>query len=432
MKGKINKLRPLGSYAEACRRLFKFTDYELMAKIRYSQKAYNLKRMRQLLESVNNPQNLLRCIHIAGTKGKGSTAIMLAAILAQAGYKTGLYTSPHLADLRERIQIWSQKSKTLISKNDFTGLMNHILAFTKAPGLKPTFFELMTALGFLHFAANKTDWAVIEVGLGGRLDATNIINPAVSVITRIDFDHMNKLGRTLSQIASEKAGIIKPGVPIISFRQKTAADKIIRSASKKLRAPLCLAGISNHQLPVLGRHQSENWSLALKTIEELNRLGLAAVNPTDIKSALNKLELPGRMEQLSVRPAIIIDSAHNPVSFRATCETARQLAGRPIVMILALSADKEAGQITRLASELTDIIILTKTDHPRLLEPQKLIKHFPYNPDRPILLIPNHLNALKTARQLAGQNGLILITGSFYLAGEMKKLLNTNRATESY
>jgi dihydrofolate synthase/folylpolyglutamate synthase len=436
MKTQYTVPGPFRSYENAFAHLCQFTDYERMAKIRYSQNAYNLQRMRQLMQAVNNPQNSLRCIHIAGTKGKGSTALMLTAILSKAGYKTGLYTSPHLTDLRERIQIWRSRAnnhihgphKEIISKNDFKYGLNRILASIKGLNINPTFFELITAIGFLHFAIKKTDIAVIEVGLGGRLDATNIITPAANIITRIDFDHMNKLGRTLSQIASEKAGIIKPGVPVITFSQKTTADKVIRSIAKSHKAPLYLAKISRHHLPVHGAHQSENWSLALKTVELMNRRKIIHIGTSAIKSALKRLELPGRMEQVATRPAIIIDSAHNAVSFKATCQTALNLKYRTVILIFALSADKEAGKISRLASELADIIILTKTNHPRLLPPQKLIRYFPERPNKTILIEPNHINALTAARRLAPEDGLILITGSFYLAGAIKQALESGPA----
>ena len=423
----------LKSYPDAYRYLCQFTDYERMAKVNYSQNTYNLKRMKWLLQTLGNPQDKLRCIHIAGTKGKGSTAIMLATILAQAGYKVGIYTSPHLIDLKERIQVWHMDKQTLISKNDFTNLMNHITNELNNQNhrpndrpvgqIKPTFFELMTALGFLHFARQGVDFAVIEVGLGGRLDATNLITPIASVITRIDFDHMDKLGYTLNKIAGEKAGIIKAGVPIISFRQKTTADKVIRSISRNNKAPLYLANILRHNLPVQGAHQSENWSLALKAIEVMNKQGITDIGPTAIKSARKRLELPGRIELISGRPDVIIDSAHNAVSIRATADTVKNLKHNKAILIFALSADKEISKIINIVITSADIIIFTRTNHPRLMEPERFIRYLPNDSDKIFLTEPDYTNALSMARRLAQADDLILITGSFYLAGAMKKLL---------
>ena len=381
------------------------------------------------MRKLNNPQSELDCIHVAGTKGKGSTAIMLATILAQAGYKIGIYTSPHLVDLRERIQVWHNNRRTLISKNDFTNLMNrinHRLNNQKglnSQRLQPTFFELMTALGFLHFTEQKVDIAVIEVGLGGRLDATNIIRPLVSIITRIDFDHIDKLGHTLCKIAQEKSGIIKPGVPVISFTQKTTADQVIYSASKNNAAPLHLAPILKHKLPVHGAHQSENWSLALKAVELMNKQKNIIAGPPAIKSALKHLRLPGRMELASKNPSLIIDGAHNNISIQATVDTIKKLKYNKLILIFALCSDKDTAKITRSICSLTDIIIFTRTNHPRLMNPEDFIRYLPKGADKIILIEPDYINALSMAKRLAQTDDLILITGSFYLAGEIKKLL---------
>ena len=508
----------LKSYSQAYRYLCQFTDYERMAKVHYSQTAYNLKRMKHLLQALGNPQGKLRCIHIAGTKGKGSTAIMLATILAQAGYKVGIYTSPHLVDLRERIQVWHMGSnntphfpsrlsgkgkQNLISKNDFTKLMNVIVTAiskneiasarhgglrndshceprrgwscqrqippqsgTISPYVSPTFFETMTALAFLYFLHQNVNFAVIEVGLGGRLDATNLITPIVSVITRIDFDHMDKLGHTLKEIAREKSGIIKAAVPVISFRQKTPADKVIHLIAINNKAPLYLAPILKHNLPVQGAHQSENWSLALKAIEVMNKQEITDIGPAVIKSALQRLELPGRMELVSRRPDpvrgrsplgdreaaipnstlpkdndretvsdkirftsngadIIIDSAHNAVSIRATADTVKNLKYNKVILIFALSADKEIGKIISSIITLADIIIFTRTNHPRLMNPEGFIRYLPDCSDKTILIEPDYTNALSIARRLAQADDLILITGSFYLAGPVRELLAT-------
>ncbi|MFH1229945.1 MAG: cyanophycin synthetase, partial [Planctomycetota bacterium] len=375
----------LRSYTDAYQYLCRFTDYERMEKVHYGQTAYNLKRMKWLLDAIDNPQNKLRCIHIAGTKGKGSTAIMIAQILVSAGYRVGIYTSPHLTDLRERIQIWNKNKpphqkiwcegkQTLISKNEFTNLMNHLVGKIRTPNSTlhtPTFFELMTALGFLYFARKKTDFAVIEVVLGGRLDATNLITPLVSVITRIDFDHTDKLGNTIKKIAYEKAGIIKNGIPVVTFKQKTQADEVIRNQAKTENAPLYIAPINKTKLPVLGNHQMENYSLASGVIKVLNQRNYTNINSAMIKNALRELQLPARLELVQRRPDIIIDSAHNPLSIKATVETVRKMKYRNLILILAISRDKEIAKILNIIIPIADIVIFTKTNHPRLLQPDE-------------------------------------------------------------
>lgn len=417
--------------------------------------------MRWLLAAIGNPQNKLRCIHIAGTKGKGSTAIMIAQILASAGYRVGLYTSPHLTDLRERIQIYdcvpvyrsaslpvNKPINQLISKSDFTQLMNIIVNRTngqRANWLTErsaiTFFELMTALGFLYFAQKKTDFAVIEVGLGGRLDATNLITPLVSVITRIDFDHMDKLGNTIKRIVYEKAGIIKKGIPVVTFRQKTQADMIIRKTARLKDAPLFVVGAyCNTPPPVLGAHQIENCSLALGVIKVLNQRGHTpksslergrgvSINSAMIKDALRELKLPARLELVQKAPDIIIDSAHNPLSIKATVETVRKMKYRNLILVLAISRDKEITKMLNIIIPMANIVILTKTNHPRLLQPEEFFTQhpsstlgYPKQSDRCWMICSDHKRALEMAQRLAEKEDLILITGSFYLAGEMKRL----------
>ncbi|MEW6025953.1 MAG: folylpolyglutamate synthase/dihydrofolate synthase family protein [Planctomycetota bacterium] len=438
----------LKSYPDAYRYLCKFTDYERMTKVHYGQTTYNLKRMKSLLDALGNPQDNLRCIHITGTKGKGSTAMMIAQILSsaglpcrspggtKAGYRVGLYTSPHLVDLRERIQVWHNGKETVISKNDFTILMNYFVSKTKRSTLyaprssrdaPPTFFETMTAMAFLYFTREGVDFAVIEVGMGGRLDATNLITPIASVITRIDLDHTNKLGNTIKKIASEKAGIIKKGVPVITFRQNTSADKVISQKASAQNAPLHIIKIAPDKINLPGRHQQENYSLACGVVKLLNSRGYTDINTAGINKALKGLALPARLEFVSHKPDVILDSAHNTVSIKTTVETVKQRNYRKIIVILALSKDKDVEKILDIIIPEVDIAILTKTPNPRLMEPNEFLKYLPSRMDKTILLEPDYINALNIARRLATSDDLILITGSFYLAGEIKKLLNTNR-----
>jgi dihydrofolate synthase/folylpolyglutamate synthase len=438
------------SYTSAYQYLCKFTDYERLQKVSYKQSTYNLKRMAKLLSSLNNPQDKLRCIHIAGTKGKGSTAMLISQILSLAGYRVGLYTSPHLVDLRERIQVWTPNSRNLISKNDFTNLMNYIvnriqfairlsyrgnLQFTIT---SPTFFEIMTAMAFLHFLYQKVDLAVIEVGLGGRLDATNLITPLVSVITRIDFDHMDKLGNTIKKIAYEKAGIIKRDIPVVTFRQRTSADKVIKEKAQKESAPLFITPLKRFNLPLftvskanlLGEHQSENCSLGLKVIEILNKSGHTNIATRTIKEALSEIKLPARLEIVQDNPMLIIDSAHNTLSIKATLESVRKLKYRNLILIFAMSKDKEVAQIGKLIEDASDILILSRAENPRLIAPEKFLRYLKRDntekPNAPLFLIPSYRKALETALLLADKDDLILITGSFYLAGPSRDYFLNN------
>ena len=435
----------LHSYAQAYQYLCQFTDYERMARVHYNQTTYNLKRMKWLLQALGNPlrrspydssesigQDKLRCIHIAGTKGKGSTAMMIAKILSSAGYRVGLYTSPHLVDLRERIQLWHNDKQTLIPKNDFTNLINHLIdrthsAIRHSPFAigSPTFFETMTAMAFLYFTQQKVDFALIEVGLGGRLDATNLITPIVSVITRIDLDHTDKLGNTIREIAYEKAGIIKEGIPVVTFNQNSPADEVIRQKTRIRKAPVYIAKILTHKLNLLGSHQQENYSLANGVIKLLNSHGYTRIKTSSINKALKGFVLPARLEYVRHRPDIIIDSAHNPVSIKATIQTIQRLKYCKIILILALSKDKDVNKILDIIIPHVDIVILTKTQNSRLLGPEEFIEYLPAYSDKIILLEPNHINALNLAIRLAIPNSLIIATGSFYLAGPIRELLAT-------
>lgn len=372
------------------------------------------------MSALGNPENRLKLIHIAGTKGKGSTAIFLSQLLQSSGHKVGLFTSPHLVDLRERIQINNQP----ISKKSFTNIMNQLLPHLKK--IRPTFFETMTALALCYFTKEKVDYAIMEVGLGGRLDATNIINPLVSIITRIDFDHMDKLGNTLTKIAREKAGIIKPNTPVITIKQQPEVMKVIRTYARKLKAPIhqipkskCL--MSNFKCGVAGQHQRENLSLALAAYEHLSKKHAQR----STLNALRRLILPARIEVVSRNPLTIIDTAHNPVSMQALVDTIKtEFRYKQLVLVIGLARDKEVDKILRIILPLADIIIFTKSDNPRLLEPMDFIDYIKdYDLAVPIFLEPDYRKALRTAQSVAGRKDLILITGSFYLAGSLYPLV---------
>ena len=412
------------TFGQAYKYLCTRTDYERMAKFNYARTTFNLERMRRLMEAMGNPHQGLRFIHIAGTKGKGSTAIIVSRILAAAGYRTGLFTSPHLVDIRERIQVNGQS----ISKRSFTQALEQIRVISN--GIKGlTFFEIITAMALLYFQRSKTDFAILEVGLGGRLDATNTIKPLVNVITRLDFDHTDKLGNTIDKIAMEKAGIIKKSVPVIALRQDfSKANSVIRQVAQNKKAPLYWV-TPHHQRSypaplILGRHQDENINIAAAVIGFLNQNNYTDITPAIIRRGLARLRLPGRIEIINHRPYLIVDSAHNPVAIKALRDTLQGVKRRQLILIMGVSQDKDITRMLDIIMPLADIAIFTRTAHPRLLEPMDFTLYLKeYHLERPIFLEPDFRRALRLAKRLARQDDLVLVTGSFYLAGEVLRVI---------
>jgi dihydrofolate synthase/folylpolyglutamate synthase len=415
----------LRRYAEALRFLNTFTDYERMAST-YSPGDYNLERMRRLLAALGNPERAFLSLHIAGTKGKGSTAHMAEAILREAGYRTGLYTSPHLVDMRERIRL----DGVPVSEADFTWAMAEMEPELRR--LRPTYFETMTAAAFLLFARRKVDYAVVEVGLGGRLDATNVILPTACAITTIDYDHMDKLGHTLREIAGEKAGILKPGVPAVSSPQPPEARKVllarallrqsfgglffprfrVRSRGDVLKFTV-ETGMRRYglALPVLGEHQAANAATAVALVE---RCG-ARCSPELVRRALAKVRLPGRVEVLGRRPWLIVDAAHNPVSARALARALRDVPRRRTILVFGASADKDYGGMLRTLLPGADLAIFTRAANPRAAAPADLLRRAR---GRAAVTAGTVARALGMARKAAGPRDAIVVTGSFYVAGE--------------
>jgi dihydrofolate synthase/folylpolyglutamate synthase len=408
-------------YADALRFLSTFTDYERMAS-RYVPADYDLGRMRRLLAALDNPERAFLSLHIAGTKGKGSTAHLAEAVLREAGYRTGLYTSPHLVDLRERIRLDGKP----VSRDDFTRTMATLEPHLRR--LRPTYFETMTAAAFLLFAEKGVDYAVVEVGLGGRLDATNVILPVACAITTIDYDHMDKLGHTLTAIAGEKAGILKPGIPVVSSPQPAAARKVLLERSRPIFPRfrvLSKGGFvlkfmvegRRFELPVLGDHQAANAATALALVE---RSG-ATVSPEAVRRAFRKIRLPGRVERVGRRPMLIVDAAHNPVSARALAAALESVPRRRTVLVFGASADKDYKGMLKTLLPIADLAIFTKASSSRAASPSDLLRHAK---GRAALAVGGVARALALARKAAGPEDAIVVTGSFYVAGEALGLLN--------
>jgi dihydrofolate synthase / folylpolyglutamate synthase len=422
----------LRRYSDALRFLNTFTDYERMAST-YAPGDYNLDRMRRLLCALGNPERAFLSLHIAGTKGKGSTAHMAEAILREAGYRTGLYTSPHLVDMRERIRL----DGVPVGEAEFTRAMAKMEPELRR--LRPTYFETMTAAAFLIFARRKVDYAVVEVGLGGRLDATNVILPAACAITTIDYDHMDKLGHTLREIAGEKAGILKPGIPSVSSPQAPEARKVllararlcssfgglyfprfqVRPRGDVLRFTVEGMGGRRHglALPVLGEHQAANAATAIALVD---RSG-ARCSLEVVRRALAKVRLPGRVEVLGRRPWLIVDAAHNPVSARALAGALRGVPRRRTILVFGASADKDYGGMLRTLLPGTDLAIFTRAMNPRAAAPSDLMRRAR---GRAAVSAGSVARALGMARKAAGPQDAIVVTGSFYVAGEALALLS--------
>ena len=406
------------TYARAMEYLNRATDYERQ-QARYSPATYDLDRMRRFAAALGNIERSFKSLHIAGTKGKGSVAHLAEAILRQAGYRTGLYTSPHLVDLRERIRLDGKP----VSERDFVWAMDRMERAMRR--LRPTFFEIMTQAAFLLFARERVDYAVVEVGLGGRLDATNVLTPVACAITLIDYDHMDKLGHTLGEIAREKAAILKPGIPVVTGAQRPAALREIRRRSDPLIprvwAParpgtvvkFKVAGLRGRryrcELPLLGRHQAENAAIAIGLVEASG----AEVTPEDVRGAFRRVRLPGRIEIVGRRPWILVDSAHNPVSARALAEALRAVPRRRTILVFGASADKDWPGMLRALPGMA-LSIFTRARSPRAVEPGTMMRLA----RGPAARTRSVEEALALARKVAGPADAIVVAGSFYVAGE--------------
>lgn len=445
------------TYQHAEAYLNSFINYEKKPFFPYK-KSLKLERMHLLLEHLKVDFKNIKAIHIAGTKGKGSTAEFCASLLAARGYRVGLYTSPHFFDFRERIVI-IEASGTNADRRVHAGkhfiTRAQVLQIVKT--IKPvidtmiaerkdgrvSFFELYTAIAFIYFLKMKTDFVVLETGLGGRLDATNVIHPLVSVITRIDYDHTDKLGKKISQIAYEKAGIIKQNIPVVAAAQKTAALHVIEKKCRGVHAPLFIAGkdlktthvkispnvtrfdfhfngmtVKNAAISLKGKYQVENAALALAAVALLPKQAKRN-EMICYREGLKNAYLPGRFEAVKQEPLIILDIAHNPVSFQALREAlAVYYPHREIILIFACSQDKDAkGMLAQISYKK---LILTRFHNPRAFAPEDIKK---ITGKKDACIASNIKEALRCADAMYNRNSLIVISGSFFLVSEAKEIV---------
>jgi len=434
-------------YPAALDYILSFADYERLPR---SALVFDLRRIEMLLERLGNPHRVAKSIHIAGTKGKGSTAAMIASILTQAGYRAGLYTSPHLLSFTERIQIDGRP----IAEDAFGRLVEILKPEAEAVNHSGNFgelttFELLTALAFTYFKEGKVDYQMLETGLGGRLDATNVVKPEVCVITSISFDHMDVLGDTLTQIAREKAGIIKPGSTVVCSPQLPEAMEVIEEACRERETRLVVVGndVTWHgkafdtegqsfelrgltgeytlNIPLLGEHQLENAATAVATVEVLGGLG-ASISPESITTGLTQVHWPGRLQIMGREPWVIADGAHNADSARRLVEALeRYFDFDRVVLILGVSSDKNiAGMVAELAS-LPSIVIVTRSHHPRAIEPAKLVGEFSKWGITPEVA-ENVASAVELALSKAMPGDLICATGSLFIVAEVMEYMSVN------
>ncbi len=434
----------MDEYRSAISYLESFVNYEKLGGYSY-RKSFTLARIKKLLRLIGNPQKQVRVIHIAGSKGKGSTCAFTAYILRQAGFSVGLYTSPHLSDFRERIRIL--RPRKVLSNDPFEGKIrkNELVKLVKSlrPAIKRSgglsFFEVYTALAFAYFREKKVDFAVVETGMGGRLDATNASESLVCAITPISYEHTMYLGKTLARISSEKAGIIKPGCIVLSAPQPRQAQAVIEDAARRSQAKLfrlgkeikCLPGRGSFSVKgiktsykdlkvrLLGRHQMFNAALALGIIECLEMRGFK-VSVDCVRKGLYNTVWPGRIEVLRRNPLIVLDGAQNSASAAALVSAVKEsFRHKNLILVFGVSRDKDIGGLADNLRGFADKVILTRADNPRASRPEDLKGYFSGG-KREIFITPGVKEAGNLAVKLAGADDLILVTGSLFVVGEFR------------
>ncbi len=431
-------------YQQALEAIYRYVDYSRTRQAPpYSADSYNLERMAALCARLGNPQDSLQAVHIAGSKGKGSTAAMMAAILQAGGFRTGLYTSPHLHSFRERIRV----DGNLIPQARLVDLWEQIRSHAEAL-TQTTAFEIITALAFLYFQQEQVDWAVIEVGLGGRLDATNVIWPRACAITPLSLEHTELLGDTVSLIAAEKAGIIKPGAPVVSGPQQPEAIEVIARTAAQVGSRLVTVdaeagdwrwairsataegllvdisgpntSFSSTHVGLAGLHQASNAVVAVAVAEELRLQGVTLTDDA-IRQGLAAAYWPGRLERLSREPLIVVDSAHNRHSAEQI-ETALSLFPHDrLFLIFGASADKDIQGMLEVLGPHANGIIITRSYHPRAADPDTVAELARRTlPGVPIHITQSAQPALELATTQAATHDLILGVGSIFVVADLR------------
>lgn len=424
------------TYRDALTAIYGYTDYEKRGFAAYSPAAYDLERVRRLLAMLGNPERKFHVVHVAGTKGKGSTAAIAESVLRAAGYRTGLFTSPHLHTFRERMQVSGQ----LIPEDDVTRLVGELQPLVeRVEGI--TTFEIVTVLALAWFAEQQVEWAVLEVGLGGRLDATNVVTPAVAVITPISLDHTAILGDTVAKIAAEKGGIVKPGAPVVSAPQMGDALAVIEAICRRNEAPLTLVGrdwhwqagqasldgqsfsilhgrdrLSDLWTPLLGEHQQVNATTAVAALKSV----AVDLPEAAVRRGLRDVYWPGRLEVLARAPLLVVDSAHNGDSAQKLRTALSSLCHyRHLVVVLGASTDHVTPELLQTLLTGADRAIATKTRHPRAAAPAWLhaqAARLGFQME----VSDSVPRAIESALDGARPDDLICCTGSVFVAAEAR------------
>ncbi|QDU32910.1 Folylpolyglutamate synthase [Poriferisphaera corsica] len=445
---KVLPASQITNYTTALRWLYDHVDYERMRLINYNEDTFKLERMRKLLDLLGNPHEMLQCVQVAGTKGKGSTCAMLASMLQNCGYTVGLYSSPHLIDLRERITI----DGNMVSYPDCADIFKRIASVEKALGKDlPTFFEIMTAAALCYFADECVDIVVLETGLGGRLDCTTVCDTLVTGITQISKDHTNLLGNKLTDIAKEKAGTFKQSIPAVSVPQSEEVTDVLKQCAEENSTPLQFTGEdidfsfrfeANRELgphtrvcvttetskfehlpvPLQGEHQSLNCGLALAMIDKLKNHGFNLPEEKVIEG-LAKTKLPGRMELVHPMPRVIIDGAHNAASIKALIKAlGAHIAYDSLVLVFGCGQDKDINGMLQEVALGADKVIFTRAKHnPRAVDAEDLMSDFTEMSGKMAQCAPKLEDALRLASRAVSREDIIVVAGSFYLAGEARK-----------
>jgi dihydrofolate synthase / folylpolyglutamate synthase len=435
------------NYQESVDFIFGHTNNEAVLKLSHVEANYDLRRVFQLLERLGNPHTKARSLHITGTNGKGSTSAMLASVLSAAGYRTGLYTSPHLISMRERFTV----NGRMITEEEVSGLMTSLKPDIQAVNAeaaygKLTVFEILTVLCFAWFAEQKCDFQVMEVGMGGRFDATNVIQPEVCLLTSISLDHTEVLGDTIAKIAAEKCGIIKHGCVVVSHPQTPEAEEVIAGTCRKEGVPVIKIGrdVTYHSLgfnlhnqslavkgrladytiiiPLLGQHQLDNTAAATAALEVLIERGFT-ISTEAITEGLSKVDFQGRLQIVGQKPFVVLDGGHNPEAAHKLKEALRQyFQPAKSILVIGMSADKDMAGVAKELSQVFDQIIATRAENPRSASPESLAALF-ITEGKPVSIAESISQALEQATQIAKENDLICVTGSLFVVGEALKNL---------
>ena len=443
-------------------------NYEHRMPVPYAASQFRLDRMRRLLDRLGRPDAELKIIHVAGTKGKGSTSAMLVSVLTGAGYRTGLFSSPHLDRVEERIAIDGRPC----SAEEFVRLIAEITPVVESmdreaasnatePGRGPTYFEILTALGLIHFHQQQVDLVILEVGLGGRLDSTNVCTPILSVLTGISIDHTEQLGTSLASIAREKAGIIKPGIPVVSGETQAEPQRVIRQVADACQSHLIEMGRdfryryrpsarltgngsrsevdvetmpagsrdrqrTHHdlELGLLGRHQAVNCAVAVAVCEELERQGWA-IPRRAIRNGLAHVDLPARVEVMGENPTVLVDAAHNVSSAQALAQVLEQCRVQPPrMLVFAVSRDKDARGMLEVLGPYFEQIVLTRyRTNPRAVDLQELSSLAVSVTQADCRACDTPERAWEHVRRTADPDHTVVVAGSFFLAAEMRRLI---------